>query len=372
MANNDQLVEIQSEHCFRPNESFNSYDEFLAKLEQHSSKDLVYYWRRDSRTIEGAALKTARPIASALRYYSVRYSCIFGGQKFERKSNGAKKLRQSIRNDCPAYIALRASKCGQKLIVMSVSNIHNHDINEEATKNLAHTKKLSSDMKQEVNLLLLHNVDKKLVREYVRLKDGKELTTKDLCNLVASLRKNIQLIDSNSDSSKTAELTSQLIKYISQHRGSIPIKALERANEITATLDVPEPESVASEMVEERLMDEFDEGNSQSGEEVAEEIHAADGNHEYVIEILGDFPREEEVPLPPSPAKSTATHLERRTRTRWKAPSCFACGSNNRLVRAQLEVLRARRNKLREETELLRLQKRKLQLEIKALNKNSL
>lgn len=92
MANNDQLVEIQSEHCFRPNESFNSYDEFLAKLEQHSSKDLVYYWRRDSRTIEGAALKTARPIAPALRYYSVRYSCIFGGQKFERKSNGAKKL----------------------------------------------------------------------------------------------------------------------------------------------------------------------------------------------------------------------------------------------------------------------------------------
>lgn len=254
---------------------------------------------------------------------------------------------------------------------MSVSNIHNHDINEEATKNLAHTKKLSFDMKQEVNLLLLHNVDKKLIREYVRLKDGKELTTKDLCNLVASLRKNIQLIDSNSDSSKTAELTSQLIKYISQHRGSIPIKSLERANEITATLDVPEPESVASEMVEERLMDEFDEGNSQSGEEVAEEIHAADGNHEYVIEILGDFPHEEEVPLPPSPAKYTPTHLERRNRTRWKAPSCFACGSNNRLVRAQLEVLRARRDKLKEETELLRLQKRKLLLEIKALSKKS-
>ncbi|EAT43618.1 AAEL004955-PA [Aedes aegypti] len=361
MAHNDLLIEIQSEYCFRPQECFNSYEEFLAKMEQHSSKDLVYYWRRDSRTIEGAALKTSRPIAPALRYYSVRYSCIFGGQKFEPKSSGAKKLRQSIRNDCPAYIALRASKCGQQLVVISVSNIHNHDISVENTRNLAHTKKLSSDMKQEVNVLLMHNVDKKLIREYVRLKDGKELTTKDLCNIVASLRKNVLPVDSSSQSSKTAELTFKLINYISHHEGSIPIKALESANEIVG-LDVPEAaESVFSEMVEERLLEDFDEDDSQHcGGNLAE------SNHEYVIQIVDDVPREEEIP---SVTKSQSRIQERRTRTRWKAPSCFACGSNNRLVRAQLEVLRARRDKLREQTALLRLKKRKLQLEIEVLNR---
>ncbi|XP_065080880.1 uncharacterized protein LOC135703559 [Ochlerotatus camptorhynchus] len=354
----DLQTEIQSEYRFLEGECFDSYEEFHAKLETHSAKDLVYYWCRDSRTIEGAAYKTSRPIAAALRYYSVRYSCIFGGQKFEPKTGGSKRLRPSIRNDCPAFIALRASKCGQQLMVMSVSNIHNHEISAEMSKNLAHNKKLSSDIKQKVMELLIHNVNKKLIREYVRLTNGKELTTKDLCNLMASLRKNGHFAEASSDMKKTDYLTSELIKFISDHGGTIAIKSLER----TPASVAPESTGGETDMFEERLMEDFEEVEQEVQSNCSFEDQKSDGSHEFVIEILNETPCEEESSLIPK----TSTP---KRRTRWRTPSCFACGSNNRLVRAQLQVLRARRDKIREETELLRLTKRKLRLEIQAMNK---
>ncbi|XP_058463851.1 uncharacterized protein LOC131438073 [Malaya genurostris] len=367
LVNNDRtLVPIESEHSLRQGECFDSYEQFVDRLERHSANDLVYYWRRDSRTIGGAALKTARPIATALRYYSVRYSCIFGGQRFTTKSTGIKKVRSSLRSDCPAYIALRASKCGQQLVVKATSNVHNHEITREVTKNLSHNKKLSAEMKQKVLVLLFHNVDKKLIREYVRVKEGKELTIKDLFNLAATMRKKASF-EQSFDVGMNLELSAELKEYVNKNSSnylkSLTMEQSTKQEEINCSLQSDEAvENI--EMLEERLLDYSDDDTNVNVNHMKDDGFMSISNqyntiHKYDMETLEDTSDE-----PVKPEKTI-----KRKRTRWKSAACFSCGSNIQLVRAQLDILRARKNKLQEETQLLRLKKQKLQLELRAIKR---
>lgn len=82
---------IEDHISFRLGEMFDSYEELEHKLEQFSQKSLVHYWRRDSRTVSGAHMKTARPISERLKYYSVKYACIYGGQKFLPRGAGRRQ-----------------------------------------------------------------------------------------------------------------------------------------------------------------------------------------------------------------------------------------------------------------------------------------
>ncbi|EFN79113.1 hypothetical protein EAI_11696 [Harpegnathos saltator] len=170
---------------FRLGEMFNSYEELEQKLERFSKCSLVHYWRRDSRTVSGAHMKTARPISERLKYYSVKYACIYGGQKFLPRGAG-RRQSQSIRTNCPAHIMLRASKDGTKLEVTSVNNEHNHEISEELFKNLPQERKLCGEIKQEVQDLMQLHIDRKRLKEYVRLRTNKVLRSKDLFNLAAA------------------------------------------------------------------------------------------------------------------------------------------------------------------------------------------
>lgn len=83
-GNNDDL-------SFHLGEMFDSYEELEQKLDRFSKHSLVHYWRRDSRTVSGAHMKTARPISERLKYYSVKYACIYGGQKFLPRGAGRRQ-----------------------------------------------------------------------------------------------------------------------------------------------------------------------------------------------------------------------------------------------------------------------------------------
>lgn len=76
---------------FHFGEMFDSYEELEQKLDRVSKHNLVHYWRRDSRTVNGAHMKTARPISERLKYYSVKYACIYGGQKFSPRGDGKRQ-----------------------------------------------------------------------------------------------------------------------------------------------------------------------------------------------------------------------------------------------------------------------------------------
>lgn len=80
-------------YAFQMGDCFNSYDDLLERLEKHSCESFVHYWRRDTRTVEGAIMKTTRPISKCLKYYSVRYACIHGGQKYSGRGEGRRQTQ---------------------------------------------------------------------------------------------------------------------------------------------------------------------------------------------------------------------------------------------------------------------------------------
>ncbi|XP_012266817.1 uncharacterized protein LOC105692296 isoform X2 [Athalia rosae] len=81
---------------------------------------------------------------------------------------------------------LRASKDGTKLEVTSVNNEHNHEISEELFKNLPQERKLCGEIKQEVQDLMQLHIDRKRLKEYVRIRTNKVLRSKDLFNIAAA------------------------------------------------------------------------------------------------------------------------------------------------------------------------------------------
>ncbi|XP_011049643.1 PREDICTED: uncharacterized protein LOC105143206 isoform X1 [Acromyrmex echinatior] len=170
---------------FHLGEVFDSYEELEQKLDRVSKHTLVHYWRRDSRTVSGAHMKTARPISERLKYYSVKYACIYGGQKFLPRGAG-RRQSQSIRTNCPAHIMVRATKDGTQLEVTSVNNEHNHEISEDLFKRLPQERKLCGEIRRDVQDLMQLHVDRKRLKEYVRLRTNKELRSKDLFNIAAA------------------------------------------------------------------------------------------------------------------------------------------------------------------------------------------
>lgn len=84
----DKVVTVSGMYTFRVGEMFPSYEELEKRLELHCSESLVYYWRRDTRTVKGACRKTSRIISNKLKYYSLRYACVFGGEKKKCRSQG--------------------------------------------------------------------------------------------------------------------------------------------------------------------------------------------------------------------------------------------------------------------------------------------
>lgn len=92
------------------------------------------------------------------------------------------------RTDCPAFISLRASKCGRYLQVMHVCNQHNHEISEDAIKQTPHYRKLTPEVKEEVLHLLSANVHRDGIIKYVQLRADVQLIPKTINNFTLELK----------------------------------------------------------------------------------------------------------------------------------------------------------------------------------------
>ncbi|KAK0080925.1 hypothetical protein PV325_013085 [Microctonus aethiopoides] len=247
---------------FHLGEMFDSYEELENKLEQYSKRSLVHYWRRDSRTVTGAHMKTTRPISERLKYYSVKYACIYGGQKFLPRGAG-RRQSQSIRTNCPAHIMLRASKDGNQLEVTSVNNEHNHEISEELFKKLPQERKLCGEIKQEVQDLMQLHIDRKRLKEYVRLRTNKILRSKDLFNIAAANKHKKEI---------TPERAYQLFKRIHdlekvQGRESGKKALSESEDEISQTIKRIKKEQSSSPWGPDDLSVELEVSEGNEGEE---------------------------------------------------------------------------------------------------------
>lgn len=182
------IIRVEGKNAFRRGDTFDNFDQVAERLRAHTQESLVYYWTRDSRLVKFAHRKVSRKLNEAIQYYSIRFSCIFGGQRFKSKSNGLRPgKRQTRQIDCPAFISLRATKCGRKLEVIDVCNDHTHEITEQAVKMLPQKRRPSQKLLEEIHELLHLNVDKKTIIDYVKQKENKTILKKDLFNMTTHL-----------------------------------------------------------------------------------------------------------------------------------------------------------------------------------------
>ncbi|XP_037907308.1 uncharacterized protein LOC119649288 isoform X1 [Hermetia illucens] len=218
---------VGGKYAFQEGEQFQNYEQLMERMDLHSKESMVYYWHRDSRTVENAHTKTSRPISAHLKYYSLRFACIYGGvRKPIRGSKQRAPKGNHKRTDCPAYVLMRASKCGQKLEVASVCNVHNHEISEQEAEKLPQTRRMSDDVKDEVIEMLKLKIDRKKIIEYVQLRDDKNITSKCLFNLAARIR-STEL--GPVEPEKRAQILQRIIQF-SQEKGIRTIVSNELTN----------------------------------------------------------------------------------------------------------------------------------------------
>ncbi|XP_059609978.1 uncharacterized protein LOC132257196 [Phlebotomus argentipes] len=378
MSEHERVFIPSGMFTFKLGDSFGSYSELEERLEAHSKESFVTYWRRDTRTVKGAHRKTSRPISSNLIYYSLRLACVFGGQKFSPRGQG-KRSCQTLRSDCPAYITLRASKCGQKLEVISVCNAHNHELSERLNKSLPQNRKLPPDMKEEVLLLLTTDVTRVFVIEYIRLKTGKELTKKDLFNMAAtSRRKDDKRVNSQA---RVADAMNNMKAFLLKHspmyqrmqEEALRSKATQDFEDSEDSITCVDPEreesivvSSAESEIDMEQQYEFPSGQLIGSEnssilEIMRETPQTGQYVEYIVESPEQVYRDE------TPANTDIIQLapeKARRRKRWKSSSYCRCRcSSLKLLELKMKFLRMKCRKMRLVVQELEMRKRQLSRE---------
>ncbi len=78
---------------FTVGDEFPSLEELETALDKYKKKNYVDFWRRDSRTIAAAQKRGVnRPLNAELKYYEIKYCCIYGGQLFKSRGTGKRSL----------------------------------------------------------------------------------------------------------------------------------------------------------------------------------------------------------------------------------------------------------------------------------------
>lgn len=353
-----ELVNPMGKYTFKLGDSFSSYKELEERLEAHSKESFVTYWRRDTRTVQGAQRKTSRPISSDLIYYSLRLACVFGGQKFSTRGQG-KRSCQTLRSDCPAYITLRASKCGQKLEVISLCNTHNHELSEKLNKSLAKNRKLSPEMKEEVLLLLATNVTRSFIIEYIKIKTGKELTKKDLFNMAATSRRKEQKVESQA---KVAETLQNMKNFLLNHSAMYQkfqdncepaqVQKFDDSDTFlddTVIISSPDTTDIDVETSEASSVLGIIPDNSQPGQYIEFTMAEAFPEDADIIQYLSQGPIEKQEIKEKPP---------QRRRKRWKNSCYCRCrGASVKLLEMRMKFLRLKCRKMQLELQELRKKK---------------
>ena len=92
-VSNEASSEVQPSDVasFAVGDTFSSYDDLKKKLAEFEKSHSVQLTQRDSRTLEAAARRVPKRVKNAntaLVYYSIIFSCVFGGKKYNNKGSG--------------------------------------------------------------------------------------------------------------------------------------------------------------------------------------------------------------------------------------------------------------------------------------------
>lgn len=255
--------------------------------------------------------------------------------------------------NCPAFISLRASKSGKYLQVMQVCNEHNHEISEDAIKQIPHPRKLTPEVKDEVLHLLSQNFARDEIIKYVRLRAGVQLISKTINNFAIELKTQKKILPNALVVERIQQFleTNQIsLRTDFSHRNDEAIFEPGEIIQMECTEDVLEP--YIDSLIEEKY-DSFIELDST--------IEFTDGNCETVI--VGEDETLHHIIESIQPSE----RLEREQKTKKNRCENFAMAHSARSLQTEINRLRQMKRQLIRETNDLKRKKHKILIEINHL-----
>ena len=101
--------------------------------------------------------------------------------------------------DCPFTLKFKSSKDGQFLMLFSLVTEHNHEITAEEFQLYPSQRHLDNESTQQVAELCKMQANRKLIRENIAVKTGKNLVMKDIHNIAGRVKSASSTKQSTSD-----------------------------------------------------------------------------------------------------------------------------------------------------------------------------
>ncbi|KAG8040041.1 hypothetical protein G9C98_001157 [Cotesia typhae] len=100
----------RSDNLLKVNDSFASHEKLEKQIKKYEEKNFYVFYVRDSKTIEKCCkLNIKHPIDENLKYYYVKYCCIYGGKHFKTTSRGERSSK-TFQKECNAYFKVEVNK----------------------------------------------------------------------------------------------------------------------------------------------------------------------------------------------------------------------------------------------------------------------
>lgn len=136
-------VNVDTDVPLQIGDEFSTYEALESTIAKLEESQCVTYYKRDSRTIEGAKGRVKHDINVALKYYEVKFSCIKGGKNTAEKvvvkdqTKGSHFLCfhtftcihntcRTLRENCPSFVKARANVDGKNPVIANMNLNHNH------------------------------------------------------------------------------------------------------------------------------------------------------------------------------------------------------------------------------------------------------
>ena len=76
--------------------TFSSFEKLEAEVKVHQSEKFVQLMKRDTRTLEMARKRVPKRVEGANIYYSIHYTCAFGGKSYKNEGTGQRRNQRWV------------------------------------------------------------------------------------------------------------------------------------------------------------------------------------------------------------------------------------------------------------------------------------
>ena len=161
-------------------------------IQSYEKEHCVNLWKKHSRSIASEIKRNPNRgslLKPELEYSEVTYACVYGGRKHKPTvTTGGRPNQRTNKIDCPFTLKFRSSKDGQFLMLFSLVSDHNHEVTAEEFKMYPSQRRLDKEQIQQVTELCQMQANRKLIRENISERTGKNLVMKDIHNIAGRVK----------------------------------------------------------------------------------------------------------------------------------------------------------------------------------------